>query len=340
MVSGTVVLYKIAGTCLLILAGYIVKRLRLFPDNAANVLSRYLVYLGFPCYVLYYMPNSVTAESLAVDWRFPLLGFFLVFVADLFGYASARALARPEERATFRILVAFPNWVFMALTVCEPLFREDGVRVVLLYNIGITFYLWTFGLTSFRTAAGAADTVKQLFLNPQTIAMTIGIILAICIPSLRGLENATSDELAALPFEIGILTPIWDAVHLLATTALPVSIFQIGLLLNNSPASGGPRPSILRPMILSCALRLLAVPVLSMAVLFALHRAGVRFTFTEFMTSTIVMAMAPAVAIVSIVDLYKGAGVLAARGILWGSVLCLATAPAITWLAQKVYPLL
>ncbi len=340
MISGSVVLYKIAGVCLLILAGYVAKRLRLLPGDATGVISRFLVYLAFPSYVLYYMPNSVTAESLARDWRFPLIGFFLVFVADLFGYASARALAGPGERATFRILVAFPNWVFMALAVCEPLFREDGARVVLLYNIGITFYLWTFGLTSFRTATGMAAMARQLFLNPQTVAMMIGLVLAVAVPSLRGLEKMTSDELAALPFAIGIATPIWEAVYLLATTALPVSIFQIGLLLDNPAAAGAPAQPLLRSLVLTCALRLLAVPVLSMGVLFALHRFGVQFTFNEFMVSTIVMAMAPAVAISSIVDIYNGSGRLAAGGILWASVASLATAPAITWLAQRVYPLL
>ncbi|MDR1745282.1 MAG: AEC family transporter [Planctomycetota bacterium] len=340
MISGSVVLYKIASTCLLILAGYIVKRLRALPDNAANVLSRFLVYLAFPCYLLYYMPNSVTAESLAQDWRFPVIGFFLLLVADLFGYAAARAWARPDERATFRILVALPNWVFMALAVCEPLFREDGARVVLLYNIGITFYLWTFGLTSFRTATGSAGMARQLFLNPQTIAMLIGLVLAVAVPSLRGLEKMTSDELAALPFGIGIITPIWETVYLLAETALPVSIFQIGLHLDNSAAAGVRPPSTLRSLTLACVLRLLAVPVLSMAILFTLHRFGVRFTFNEFMVSILVMAMAPAVVILSIVDIYNGASRLAAWGILWGSIASLVTAPAITWLAQRVYPLL
>lgn len=339
MISGSVVFYKIATTCLLILVGYVMRRLRLLPDIAVNVVSKYLLYLGLPCYVIYYMPTSVDAKTLAANWYFPLIGALLVCVADLFGYVAARLWARPGERATFRILVGLPNWMFMALAVCEPLFREDGVRVLLLFNIGITFYLWTFGMTSFRSGATLGGMAKQLFLNPQNVAMAIGLALALAMPFLRGMEKLSSEELARLPLFMGILSPFWETVYLLGSTALPLSIFQIGLLLG-SPVESGLTPSTgPRSLVLTCVLRLVAVPVLSMAVLCLLARCGLRLSFAEFMVSVIVMAMPPAVMITAVVDVYGGVGRLAARGILWGTIASLATAPAITWLAQKTYAL-
>lgn len=337
MISGSVIFYKIASTCLIILAGYVTRRL--LPDVSLNVISKYLLYLGLPCYVMYYMPTSVDATTLTANWYFPLLGALIVAAADIFGYAAARLWARPGERATFRILVALPNWMFMALAVCEPLFREDGVRVVLLYNIGITFYIWTFGMTSFRSGATAGAMAKQLFLNPQNIAMAVGLALALTLPFLRGMEKMPSEELARLPFFMGILTPFWETIYLLGSTALPLSIFQIGLLLGSPVESGVKPPSDLRSLVLSCALRLLAVPVLTIGVLFALTRLGLRLSFSEFMVSVIVMAMAPAVMITSVTEVYGGAGRLAARGILWGTIASLATAPVITWLAQNAFTL-
>lgn len=340
MISGSVVFYKIATTCLLILAGYVTQKLRLLPDIALNVISKYLLYLGLPCYVMYYMPTSVDAGTLYANWYFPLLGFLLLLVADAFGYAAARLWARPGDRATFRILVALPNWVFMALAVCEPLFRADGVRVVLLYNIGITFYIWTLGMTSFRSGSTLRDTARELLLNPQNIAMALGIVMALTMPFLRGLESLPSEKLAALPLHVGLISPIWESIYLIGSTALPLSIFQIGLLLGLPTEAGIRPPSDSRSLILVCGLRLLVVPVLAMGVLVALAHFGLRLAFNEFMVSVIVMAMAPAVMITAVVEVYGGAGRLAARGILWGSIASLFTAPLITFLAQKVYALL
>lgn len=337
MISGSVVFYKIATTCLLILVGYIVKRLRLLPDVALNVMSKYLIYVALPCYVIYYTPSSVDRESLAANWHFPVLGFLLVMVADIFGYLTARLWARPGERATFRMLVGLPNWVFMALAVCEPLFREDGVRVVLLYNVGITFYTWTFGMSSFKPADSLAGLARQLFLNLQSVAIVIGLILAVTMPFLRGMEKMSSDELAALPLHLGLISPLWETTYLLAATALPLSILQIGLLLAAPTNSGLAPASDMRSLALTCVLRLLVAPVLSMAVLVLLDWCGVSLTFNEFMVSVLIMAMAPAVLIISAVEVYGGAGRLAARGILWGSIAGLATAPLITWAAQHVY---
>ncbi|MCC8108164.1 MAG: AEC family transporter [Planctomycetes bacterium] len=134
MVSGIVVFYKIATTCLLILVGYIVRRMKLLPENSVSVVSAYLLYVGLPTYMMYYTPASITLETLGTYWYYPVIGAALLFVCDMFGWLTSRLWAGPGEGPTFRLLVALPNWVFMAMAVVEPIFREEGVRVVLLYK--------------------------------------------------------------------------------------------------------------------------------------------------------------------------------------------------------------
>ncbi len=342
MISGSVVFYKIATTCLIILVGYIVTRMQLIPEKSVPVLSKYTLWVAFPAYMVYSLPASISLATLHLYWFFPLVGFVLVLLSDLTAYAAARLLAGPQDRATVRILAGIPNWVFMALAVCEPIFREEGVRVVLLFNIGITPYLWTIGMSSFRPGEGFYRLARSLFVNMQSIAVAIGIVLALTCPFLRGLERLPAVELARLPLALGLLTPVWETVYLLGLTALPLSIFQIGVMLGGlhgdatQPADPAAKSDFLWLAILAF-LRLLAIPCLLMFALALALKCGLPFSGNEFTIAVIIMAMPPAVAAMAVADVYHGNTRLTAKSLLWLSMAALATAPMVVWAAETLH---
>lgn len=338
MSSSYVVFYKILTTCLLIFVGYIARRMKILPEISVSILSKYLMYLCLPCYFLFHMPSSISLETLHQYWFYPILGFVLMGLGDVASYIVARVFARPGELATFRLICAVPNWIFMALAVCVPLFHEDGLRVVLLYNMGINFYVWTFALTSFRSGVGAKEILKKLFVNIQTIGLAIGFLLALFVPMVRGMEKLTADELVALPLHIGILTPIWETVYLIGSTALPISILNIGLLLG-TPAPEGERPDG-RSLGLTIVFRLLLAPVLTLGAMVVAQLLGVGMNKGEFVTSVIIMGMPAGVLCLSIVEVYGGANRLTAKCVLWGTIASLFTAPVVTGLAEWVYGML
>lgn len=335
MSSSYVVFYKIATTCLLIFVGFIGRRMKILPENSPTIISKFLIYLANPAYVVYYMPQSITRETLHLYWMYPLIGFILLAINDLFAYSAARLWARPGERATFRILVGLPNWVYMALAVCIPLFGEAGVRVVLLFNIGITFYVWTFGMTSFRSAVGLKEIFLSLFYNIQTFALALGVFLALFFPAINGMEKQNAETLASLPLYYGMITPFWETVYLVGSTALPLSILQIGMLLG-TPRPGG-SVSDTKSLMLTSFLRLLAAPALTLGVLALLYKLGLTMGKAEFITAVIVMAMPAAVLSLSITEVYGGATRLAAKGIMWTNIASLLTAPLVTFVAEKLF---
>lgn len=332
MISGTVVFYKIATTCLLILVGYIGRRMKLLPEISSAVVSRYLLYIALPCYLVYYMSASVSRDTLGAYWYFPILGAGLMAVSDLFGYAVARIWAKAGERATFRMLAGLPNWMFMALAVIEPLFGEEGLRLVLLFNVGITFYLWTFGMTGFRPAIGWRLLLRELFLNTQTVALGIGFALAMLFPFLKGMEALGADELAALPLHLGVISPVWETMFLVSETALPLSIMQIGLILGETRR--GEAVAQGRTLALVVFLRLLVGPILVMAALALLRRLGLPLSGGEFVAAALVFAMPSGVTAISVSDMYGGVVRLAARVVLWSTLASMLTAQIMTWAAQ------
>ncbi len=336
MASGIAVFYKIATTCLLILVGFLARRMKILPENSVSFVSKYIVNVSLPAYLVYYMPASISPGMIAGYWYYPLVGAALVALLDCFGHATARLWAGEGEHATFRILVAFPNWVFMALAVCEPLFGAAGIRMVLLYNIGIMFYLWTFGMTGFRPSAGAGDMVKKLFLNTQTVAMMIGFAVALLLPEVKGMETLSSEELAALPVHLGLLSPVWDVVYLISSTTMPLAILQIGMLLGGRRPEGEKGGGV-RSLAMVCFLRLVAAPALALGAQAALFRCGLLTERADFVTSVIILAMPVATLCFTVTEVHGGAVRLAARAVLWSTVASLATAPFATWLAEAVF---
>ncbi len=337
MISGSVVFYKIATTCLLIFVGYIARRMQLVPENSLSVFSKFVVNFALPCYIVFNMPTSISRDTLSAYWFYPLIGVALIAGADLFGYATARIWALGSELPTFRMLVGIPNWIFMGLAVCEPLFGATGVRVVLLFNMGIMMYVWSFGMTSFRGGVGW-HMVKALFVNPQMIASAVGLVLALSLPRLADLHHITTMELAAMPIHHGIFTPFWETIQLVGITALPLSIIQIGILLGAPlKLSREEWRKDNRSLWITSGLRLLAAPVLSILMLVVLLRLGLGFDYAEYMTSAIVMAMPAAVLCISISDVYGGNSLLAARGILWTTIVGLATTPLMVKIADFAY---
>ena len=336
-ISGSVVFYKIASVCLLIFVGFIARRMKLVPENSPAALSYIILDIATPCYILTYMPRTVSRESLATDWLFLVLAFLLVGFSDLIGLVSARFWAGPGERTTFRFLVAIPNWMFLAMAVCEPLFGHAGVRVVLLFNFSITVYIWTLGMTGFQRGTGAS-VWKQLFLNKQIVATVLAVAVSMAFPFAARAHEMTTRQLAELPLHLGLATVVWEAITLLGSTALPLSLFLIGLRLGGpaGAAAGGGKPGS-RSLFAASLARLFVVPASCLAVQFAACRLGMRMTEAEFVAAAVIMSMPTAVLSLTVAEVYGGATLLAARGILWMTVASMATAPALTRLAQFVY---
>lgn len=337
MLSGSVIFYKIASMCLLIFVGFLARRMKLVPENSLTALSHYILSVATPAFILSNMPQTISLETVSSYWYFPALGAGLVAFCDLFAWASARLMVRPAERPTFRFLAAFPNWMFLAMAVIEPLFAADGVRVVLLFNVGITGYIWSFGLTGFKEGFGW-HMVKNIFLNLQVVATVAGVGLALAVPFLATAHGMPAAELARLPVHLGAVTTVWEAVTLIGSTALPLSIFQIGLRLAGT--EGGRTVAELteradnRALVACSATRLILAPILVVFALVILARLGLPLTESEFLVSAIIFAMPTAVASLVVTDVYGGDTLLAARAVLWMTLASMGTVPLVGWLAQ------
>jgi malate permease and related proteins len=323
-----VVLVKIAAMFLVIIVSWLARRRGILAAEFTATLSRLVVDVAFPALVFTQLLRTVDAKVLRGEWFSPLLVIGIILVAYLVGLVAAPLLSGPTQRNTFIFLVATPNWVFLPLPIAEELYGPAGVRTVLLGNAGAQLVLWSFGVWILHGSIRQA--LRNLLTNAGLWATVLGIGVALLVPGAHGLE--TISALGASPG--GVLGgALVQALAMIGSLTIPLSLLAIGAQLGELTIAVHRFPRPLWGVILT---RLIAAPLVTVAVGFALTRAGAHLPDTARMVCYLIAAMPVAISGSVMTERYGGDGTLAAEGIFYSTLLSLLTVPAIFWLVQRL----
>ena len=326
MSESRVVLVKIAGMFLVILAGWLARRRGFLRDEASGILSRIVVDAAFPALVFTQMLRTVDAPSLRQDWLLPLLPFPLVAIAYLVGLGIAPLFSGKPQRNTVLFLITSPNWVFLPLPIAEALYGSAGVRVILLCNVGAQLALWSIGVWILHGKISQA--LRNLATNIGLWATAGGIALALTFPALRELGN-----LHAPPSSLGGIagTAMVDALTMVGSITIPLSLLAIGAQLGAIPISIHRLPGSLWGVVIA---RLIAAPLVTVALGMLLARVGFHLPTVTRMIVVLVAAMPVAIVCSVMAERYGGDTQLAAQGIFLTTLFSLVTVPALFYLVS------
>jgi len=324
MSESRVVLVKIAGMFLLILAGWLARRRGHLPEEASGVLSRIVVDAAFPALVFTQMLRTVDATSLRQDWLLPLLPIPLVAIAYLIGRAVAPLFGGRAQRNTVLFLITSPNWVFLPLPIAEALYGGAGVRVVLLCNIGAQLALWSIGVWILH--GRIAQALRNLATNIGLWATAGGIAAALAFPGLRGLGDlhAASASLGGL-----VGAAVIDALAMVGSLTIPLSLLAIGAQLGALSIPLRRLPTSLWGVVLT---RLILAPLATVAFGLVLARAGFHLPDLTRMVVLLVAAMPVAIVCSVMAERYGGDAHLAAQAVFLSTLFSLVTVPALFYL--------
>ena len=324
MAESRIVLMKIAGMFVIILAGWLGRRRGYLKEEASATLSRIVVDLAFPALVFTQMLRSVDASVLRQDWLLPLLPVPLVLVAWLVGLSLAPLFGARAQRNTVLFMVASPNWVFLPLPIAEALYGAAGVRVVLLLNVGAQLALWSIGVWILHGKISQA--LKNLYSNVGLWATALGILVALAFPSARELAAPHGN-----PSTWGALSggALMDAMGMVGSLTIPLSLLAIGAQLGTVPLSFSHLPAHLWGAV---GMRLVAAPLTSLGLGALLARAGFRLPDPARQVMVLVVAMPVAIVCSVMAERFGGDAGLAARGVFLSTLLSLLTVPAIFFL--------
>ncbi|WP_374474231.1 AEC family transporter [Arenimonas sp.] len=284
--------------------GLLFQRLRVFPDSAAEVLNKVVLYVCLPAAVLRYAPRLELGPEVlavaAVPWV--LVGATVLLVGGVTRWLRLRR----DEHAVLLLCVALGNTSFLGYPLVRALLGEHALPYAVIYDqFGAFLILSTFGLYVLARYGGDAeptprDMLRRVATFPPFLAMVFGLTL--------------------MPAE----PPSWIAGGLqrLADALLPLVVLAIGLGLKLKL----PRDE-LRPLAAGLALKLAVMPAVALGLAALLRLDGVQHD-----TAVLESAMPPMVTAAALAISHRLAPGLASALVGYGILLSLATLPAWAWL--------
>lgn len=288
--------------------GLLFQRLRVFPDSAAEVLNKVVLYVCLPAAVLRYAPRLALGPEVlavaAVPWV--LVGATVLAVSGLTRWLGLRR----DEHAVLLLCVALGNTSFLGYPLVRALLGEAALPYAVIYDqFGAFLILSTFGLYVLARYGGDAeptprDMLRRVATFPPFLAMVFGLTLMPAEP----------------------LSWIDGGLQRLADALLPLVVLAIGLGLKLKL----PRDE-LRPLAAGLALKLAVMPALALGLAALLRLDGVQHD-----TVVLESAMPPMVTAAALAISHRLAPGLASALVGYGILLSLATLPAWTWLLQQL----
>ena len=260
----------------LLLLGMTLSRLKIFPDNASQVLNLFIIYIPLPALILLQVPRLTFSKELLVPVLIP---WVMLFFSAILVLAVSRIFKWPRPTTgALMLMVPLGNTSFFGIPMVEAFWGMDSVSFAVLYDqFGSFLALTTYGSIILATYSGIekptlAAILKKICLFPPFIALVIGL-LTTSVPSPPVLEAVLKGIAASLvpvvmvaiglqiklklppgswiPFSMGLLIKL--VIAPLAATALCFAFNQHTLAAKVSVFEAG-----MPPMVTAGALALLA----------------------------------------------------------------------------------
>jgi predicted permease len=289
--------------------GLVFQRLRVFPENAAEVLNKVVLYVCLPASVLLYAPRLVLGPEVLAVAAVPWL--LLVATVALVSLGTRALGLRRDEHAVLLLCVALGNTSFLGYPLVRALLGEAALPYAVIYDqFGAFLILSTFGLYVLARYGGDArptpgSMARRIVSFPPFLALVFGLTLMPEAP------------------------PAWIASGLqhLADALLPLVVLAIGLSLKLRL----PRNE-LKPLAMGLALKLAVMPLLALAVAPLLGLEGIARDAVVLES-----AMPPMVTAAALAISHRLAPALAAALVGYGILLSLATLPLWAWWLQTLH---
>lgn len=167
---------------LFIVAGYILAKTKLVPDNSQGVLSKLEQYIFIPALVLGTFISGFSPENLTKYGKLLLGSSALAVLAIGLTLVCVRFCSKDKyERNIFTYGLSFPNFGYMGNAVVSALFPAMfSDYLIFVLPLWTLIYLW--GVPSLLIGGSGKPTVRERlknFLNPMFVCMVLGIAIGL-----------------------------------------------------------------------------------------------------------------------------------------------------------------
>ena len=184
---------KLAELFLIILATAGLVKAGLLKSEDSRVLSRFCLYFITPCVIFLSFQQELTPEITRGLLAAALLALFFHVLFILVAQALKRLWHATEvERAS----IIFTNAGNLIIPIVSFTLGEEWVIYVSAYIAVFNLLCWTYGISLFDRESGAS--LKKVLLNPNILAILLGLVCLFTGFRLPGLLNTAMTEVSAM----------------------------------------------------------------------------------------------------------------------------------------------
>lgn len=292
---------------LMSLGGYIITRAGLLRANDGKVLSTISVYLLVPCMLF---------SSFLIEWTPEKIGGILIaFVAAVLVHAAYLLLTKVLRRWIPMSDVDAASLVFTnAGNVIIPLVSgtlgPEYIFYSSAYMVVQNCIMWTYGVKVIGRQTGPQ--LKRILKNPTMIAIAVGLLFML--------------------FPLELPAALVSTVSSLGGCMAPVAMILVGILMAQTDLK---RLRAMTGMLRITALRLLAYPLVTVALLAVMSRFVHHPDAWQILFVVLLAGAGPSAALVTqVAQLYDNEAERASAINVLTTLACMATLPMVTALAQ------
>lgn len=205
----TALMTIIATLFLLMVCGFLCRRLGILDEIACKRLSTLIIQVGQPMMIISALAEAeFSVDNLRDGGLIALAGLLLhVFMAGL-AFLFCVGFRDPDERKITEFALVFNNTGFIGFPIMQALFGDRGLFLASFYVISFHLFIWTWGIAIL--SRGRPDiklTVRKALVNFGSIPCLIGVgiyLLGLPFPGFA-LPQSISQFLSYLS---GLCTPI------------------------------------------------------------------------------------------------------------------------------------
>lgn len=169
---------------LLAVPGYVLVKTKVFKQEHSGILSKLLVFVGSPFFIVYNMLNvefnAQTIKGLTLSFiLYSVCIFAFYFISPIFSRAKHDDLIKAQkQRQMMRFCEIFSNNGFMGLPLALAVFPGNHTLMAYLIvcNIANNIFMYTMGVSLVGGGQEKVN-VKKILLNPVLISFIIAIPL-------------------------------------------------------------------------------------------------------------------------------------------------------------------
>lgn len=304
----------------LILLGYVLKRIRFIDVHFVNILNKYVFRVGLPALLFF---NVYNIEDIS-EIKFGVILFAVVMMLLLFsiGYLTIPFTVKdPNQKGVILQVIVRSNFALIGIPLAQTLGGVEAIAVVALlsaFTIPLANVLSVISLTMYQTNEhGERISIKKMIKNILTNPLILGVFSGLLALLIRGLITPEGGEpFFSLKNDTKF---IYDSIRLLSQTASPMALIALG---------GQFELSVVKPLFKKIALgvtwRILIVPAITLGLAYYLED---RIPGMEYAYAGLIALFATPIAVSSAIMVHEMGGdeKLAGQLVIWSSVFSIFT---------------